>query len=160
MLFKRTFYFCLLIYVFVLLFGYDFVLFMLFGAFLFFLVRVKTFWKKKNSNNKSFKTVLITSFILLLLHIHFYLIWTKNDVWIVIALKSATFSAPESTPKTALETIYLCYFSKAWLKTRKKKLGIIFDGIHQFYQYFLSASSIFCYLGKLPSHTWLENNYA
>ena len=42
-----------------------------------------------------------------MLHIHFYLHLNKsseNALWIDIALKSATFSAPESSPETALET--------------------------------------------------------
>ena len=42
-----------------------------------------------------------------MLHIHAYLHLNKsseNALWIDIALKSATFSAPESSPETALET--------------------------------------------------------
>ena len=73
----------------------------------------------------------------------------------VIALKSATFSAPE----TNLETL-LCYFSKTWLKTwRKSWWSSLFWWNRSIFQIFIfPAYYIFCYRGKLSSHTWLEKN--
>ena len=92
MFFKCIFYFYLLICIFVLLFGYVFVLFMLFGAFWCFLVLSAVFWSflcllalfcalclyctfcgfyffvraESFRKKKEFKIALITSFILLL----------------------------------------------------------------------------------------------
>ena len=59
------------------------------------------------------------------LHIHFYLHLkesSENALWIAIALKSATFSAPE----TALETTYFMLFLKNLTKNLEKKLMIVF----------------------------------
>ena len=55
----------------------------------------------------------------LILDIHFYLHFqesSENALWIVIALRIGTFSAPDNAPETALEICILCYFSKTWLK--------------------------------------------
>ena len=63
------------------------------------------------------------------LHIYFYLHLkelSENAFWIVIALKNATFSAPESAPETALETTYFMQFLKNLTKNLKKKLMIVF----------------------------------
>ena len=65
MFLSAFFNFCSLICVFVLFFGCVFVLFCAFGAFRCFFVPAKSF-RKKNKKNKRFKTVLMTSFILLL----------------------------------------------------------------------------------------------
>ena len=59
------------------------------------------------------------------LHIHLYLHLkesSENALWIDIALKSATFSAPE----TALETTYFMLFLKHLTKNLEKKLMIVF----------------------------------
>ena len=64
-----------------------------------------------------------------MLHIHFYLHLNKsseNALWIDIALKSATFSAPESSPETALETKSFMLFLKNFTKSLEKKLMIVF----------------------------------
>ena len=61
----------------------------------------------------------------LMLHIHFYLHLqgsSENTPWIAIALKSATFSAPE----TALESTYFMLFLKNLTKNCEKKLVIMF----------------------------------
>ena len=78
------------------------------------------------------------------LHIHFYFHLkesSENALWIVIALKSATFNAPKSALETAFEIrIYaiLCYFSKNWLKIwRKSWWCVCFERIDQFYTYFV-----------------------
>ena len=63
------------------------------------------------------------------LHISFYLHLkesSENALWILIALKSATFSAPKSASETALETTYLMLFLKNLTKNLKKKLMIVF----------------------------------
>ena len=59
------------------------------------------------------------------LHIHFYFHLNESSkiaLWIDIALKSATFSAPE----TALETKYFMIFLKNVTKNLEKKLMIMF----------------------------------
>ena len=64
----------------------------------------------------------------LTLHIHFYLHLkesSENVLWIAIALKTATFSAPESAPETAFET-YFMLFLKNLTKPSEKKLVIMF----------------------------------
>ena len=81
MFFKRNFYFCSLIcvlYFCLVAFLYFWWFFVLFCAFLCFLVRVKSFCKKK----KEFKSALITSFILLLvITIHYIYIKILSSVW-------------------------------------------------------------------------------
>ena len=60
-----------------------------------------------------------------MLHVDFYLHLKKsseNAAWIAIALKSATFSGPE----TALETTYFMLFLKNLTKNLEKKLMIVF----------------------------------
>ena len=68
---------------------------------------------------------IFASLLALMLYINFYLHSQEsfeNELWIVIALKSATFSAPE----TALETTYFMLFLKNLTKNLKKKLVIMF----------------------------------
>ena len=81
------------------------------------------------------------------LHIHFYLHLkelSENVLWIVIALKSATFSAPKGAPKIALETTYLCYFIKTWLKSGIKCGNYVcFDETDQFYTYIFLDTTCF-----------------
>ena len=63
------------------------------------------------------------------LHIHFYLHLkesSENALWIAIALKSETFSAPKSAPETALETTYFMLFHKYLTRNLEKKLMIVF----------------------------------
>ena len=60
-----------------------------------------------------------------MLHVDFYLHLkesSENAAWIAIALKSATFSGPE----TALETTYFMLFLKNLTKNLEKKLMIVF----------------------------------
>ena len=45
---------------------------------------------------------------------------------IITALKSATFSAPESSPKTSLETMYFMLHLKILAKNLENKLVIMF----------------------------------
>ena len=100
----------------------------------------------------------------LTLHIHFYLHLkesSENVLWIAIALKTATFSAPESAPETAFET-YFMLFLKNLTKTFGEKTGdyVYFDGIDQFYKYFVfSAGQILCYWEKLPNHACKNRVY-
>ena len=51
---------------------------------------------------------------------------SENALWIVIALKSVTFSAAESAPKITLKTSYFMLFLKKLTKTLEKKLMIKF----------------------------------
>ena len=71
------------------------------------------------------------------LHIHFYLHIkesSENALWIAIALKSTTFSAPERAPETSLETMYFMLLLKNLRKSCKKAdCSICFDRIDQFY---------------------------
>ena len=74
------------------------------------------------------------------LHIHFYLHLkesSENGIWIIIAHKSVTFSAPE--------TMYiLCYFSKTWPKLwEEADVYVCFDGIDQFYSLLFSLCQSF-----------------
>ena len=65
----------------------------------------------------------------LTLQMNFYLHFqesAENALWIVRALKSATLSAPEGTPKTTLKIKYLMLFLKNLTKNVEKKLVIIF----------------------------------
>ena len=94
------------------------------------------------------------------LHIHFYLHIkesSENALWIAIALKSTTFSAPERAPETSLETMYFMLLLKNLRKSCKKAdCSICFDRIDQFYTFFflLAISSVIG--GKIHSHAWLE----
>ena len=96
----------------------------------------------------------------LMLHIHFYLHLkesSENVLWIAIALKTATFSAPESAPETAFET-YFMLFLENLTKTFGEKAGdyVYFDGIDQFYKYFffLHATSIVIGENSPAMHCW------
>ena len=64
-----------------------------------------------------------------MLHIHFSFHLkesSENALLITIALKSATFSALENVPETALETTYFMLFLKNVTKNLEKKLMIVF----------------------------------
>ena len=59
----------------------------------------------------------------LTLHIDFYLHFQEsfqNALWIVLALTSAFFSAPDSGPKNVLEIMYFTLFSKSLTKIWNK----------------------------------------
>ena len=97
------------------------------------------------------------------LHIHFYLHLkesSENALWIAIGVKSETFSAPESAPKTVLKTTYFILFLKNVTKNLEKKLMIVFVLIEliSLTHIFFPACYFFCYWGKFPSHAWLEKN--
>ena len=65
----------------------------------------------------------------LTLHVHFYRHLKKsfeNVLWIVIAIKNATFSAPKIAPKNALKTTYFMLFLKNLTRNLEKKLVIMF----------------------------------
>ena len=69
------------------------------------------------------------SLLALTLDIHFYFHLkesSENALSIAITLKSATLSAPESAPKTTLETAHFMLFLKNLTKNLEKKLMIVF----------------------------------
>ena len=77
------------------------------------------------SYQKQYFAKIFPSLLASTLHIHFYFHLkesSENALWIAIALKSATFSAPE----TALETTYFMLFLKNLTKNLEKKLMIVF----------------------------------
>ena len=80
------------------------------------------------SHQIQYFTKIFPSPLILTLHIHFYLHFQEsnwNELWIVITLKSETFSAPKSAPETALETMYFMLL-KNLAKNLEKKLFIRF----------------------------------
>ena len=100
------------------------------------------------------------------LHIHFYLHIkesSENALWIAIALKSTTFSAPERAPETSLETMYFMLLLKNLRKSCKKAdCSICFDRIDQFYTCSFPCLLFLLLLGGggggIHSHAWLEKN--
>ena len=95
------------------------------------------------------------------LHIHFYssLSGIILDCTLkVIALKSATFSAPESASENYLQTTYFMLFLKNLTKNLEKKLVIkfVFYRIDRYYKYlfFLYTTSFVIW----ENHAWLEKN--
>ena len=79
--------------------------------------------------NTQYFTKIFPNPLALTLHIHFYLHLQglcENTPWIVIALKCATFSAPESAPETTLESTHFMSFLKNLTKYLEKKLVIMF----------------------------------
>ena len=115
------------------------------------------------SYQKQYFAKIFPSLLVSTLHIHFYFHLKKsseNALWIAIVLKSATFSASESAPDTALETTYFMLFLKNVTKFGEKADDrICFDRIDQFYTNFLfPACYFFCYWEKFPNHAWLAKN--
>ena len=96
----------------------------------------------------------------LMLHIHFYLHLqgsSENTPWIAIALKSATFSAPESAPETALESTYFMLFLKNLTKNCEKAgYHVCLNGIDQFYKnfFYLQGTSFVIGENSLVIHLW------
>ena len=82
----------------------------------------------RRSHQIQYFTKIFPSPLILTWHIHFYLHFQEsnwNELWIVITLKSETFSAPKSAPETALETMYFMLL-KNLAKNLEKKLFIRF----------------------------------
>ena len=102
-------------------------------------------------NQKQHFAKIFPSLLASTLHIHFYFHLknsSENALWIAIALKSATFGAPESASETALETTYFMLFLKKLTKNLEKKVMncVCFDRLDQFYTHFLfPACYFFCY---------------
>ena len=100
------------------------------------------------------------------LHIQFYFHLkesSENALWIVIALKSATFNAPKSALETAFEIRILCYFMlflKKLTKNLEKKLMmcLFWENRSVLHIFCFSACYFFCYWGQFPSYAWLEKN--
>ena len=118
---------------------------------------------EERSYQKQYFAKIFPSLLVSTLHIHFYFHLKKsseNALWIAIVLKSATFSASESAPDTALETTYFMLFLKNMTKFGEKADDrICFDRIDQFYTNFLfPACYFFCYWEKFPNHAWLARN--
>ena len=71
------------------------------------------------SYQTKYPTKIFPSPLALMLHIHFSFNFQEscyNPFWIATALKSETFTAPETAAKTALETIYFMLFLKILIK--------------------------------------------
>ena len=77
---------------------------------------------------------------------------SENAFWKTIALKSANFSAPESAPKTVLETTNFTLFFKNLTKKLEKKVMIVFcsERLDQFYRYFFPCLLRLLLLGEIP----------
>ena len=81
------------------------------------------------SYQKQYFAKIFPSLLASTLHIHFYFHLkesSENALLVAIPLKSATFSAPESAPKTAIETTHFMLFLKNVIKHFEKKLMIVF----------------------------------
>ena len=81
------------------------------------------------SYQKQYFAKIFPSLLASVLHILFYFHLkqsSENALWIAIALRSATFSVPESATETALETTYFMLFLKNSTKNLEKKLMIVF----------------------------------
>ena len=81
------------------------------------------------SYQKQYFAKALPSLLASTLHIQFYFHLkesSENALLIAIALKRATFSAPERAPETALETTYFKIFLKNLTKNLEKKLMIVF----------------------------------
>ena len=94
-----------------------------------------TFWcalkkvPEERSYQKQHFAKLFLSLLVSTLHIHFYFHLkesSENALWIDIALKNATFSAPETAIETAPEFTCFMLFLKNLTKNLKKKLMVVF----------------------------------
>ena len=91
---------------------------------------------------------------------------SENALWIVSALKSATFKAPKIGPETALKTTSFMLFLKKLNLKLSGKAGdhVCFDGLDQFYKYFFflhTASFVIggnCLLFMKPHHYLFPRN--
>ena len=84
---------------------------------------------EEKSYQKQYFVKIFLSLLASKMHIHFYFHLkesSENAHWIAIALKSATFRAPESAPETALETTYFMLLLKNLTKNLETKLMIVF----------------------------------
>ena len=111
---------------------------------------------EEKSYQKQYFAKIFLSLLASTLHIHFYFHLkesSENVLWIVIALKSATFSAPESAPETTLKTMYFILFHKNLTKIwRKSWWSSLFWWNRLILQTFLFSASYILEktLGKTP----------